>query len=275
MEEMLKTEFATELKHLLELIQDKYGYDFRNYSSNSIDRRVMQALVNMKYPNLLALQNAIMKEESKFLELIQYLTVSVSEAFRDPTYFSAVRAKIVPFLKTYPSLKIWVAGCSTGEEVFSLAVLFKEEGLLDRTTFYATDINSKSLSFAEKGIFPLSVISKFKENYLSAGGINSFSSHYNLTKDSMQFSEDLRKNITFFHHSLVTDAVFSETHFISCRNVLIYFDRTLQDKVLRLFSESLCRKGFLGLGTKETLQFSTQANHFEAIDKKERIFQKK
>jgi chemotaxis protein methyltransferase CheR len=194
--------------------------------------------------------------------------------FRDPEYYAAVRAQVVPFLRTYPSLKIWVAGCSTGEEAWSMAILLKEEGLLERSIIYATDINPQSLESARRGVFPLDRMRLYTENYQKSGGARAFSDYYTAAYGGALFDRALVENVTFADHSLATDSVFSETHFVSCRNVMIYFNRSLQDRVLGLFHESLCHRGFLGLGSKESIDFSTYADRFETLAKRERLFRK-
>jgi len=275
MDRTLTREFEIELKLLLEAIQLKYGYDFRHYSPASMKRRLIQAMHRMGFHTLSALQEKVLHDSEGFYDLIQFLTISVSGMFRDPHYFLALREQVIPLLKTYPSLKVWVAGCSTGEEVYSLAILLQEEEMLERTILYSTDINPRSLEKAEKGVFNLEEIQKCTQNYQKSGGKGSLSDHYTAAFDLVKFNSALKKNITFANHSLVTDAVFSETHLISCRNVLIYFDRELQDRAFSLFHESLCRKCFLGLGSKETIQFSQHAKYFDSFVKKDRIFQKK
>ena len=275
MERTLTPEFEIELKLMLEAIYLKYDYDFRHYSPASMKRRMVQAMNRMDCRTLSALQGKILHDSKCFCELLQFLTIPVSEMFRDPSYFFALREKVIPVLKTYPSLKIWVAGCSTGEEAYSLAILLQEEELLERTILYATDINPRSLDKAEKGVFDLKEVQKFTQNYQKSGGRRSLSDYYTAAFDSVKFNCALKKNITFSDHSLATDEVFSETQLISCRNVLIYFDRELQDRVFGLFHDSLCSKGFLGLGSKETLQFSQHAKYFDPFVKKDRIFQKK
>ena len=275
MERTLTQEFEIELKLMLDAIYLKYHYDFRHYSPASMKRRMVEAMKRMNCHTLSALQGKILHDSKSFYDLLQFLTIPVSEMFRDPSYFFALREKVIPVLKTYPSLKIWVAGCSTGEEAYSLAILLQEEELLERTILYATDINPRSLEQAEKGVFDLKEIQKFTQNYQKSGGKRSLSDYYTAAFDSVKFNSALKKNITFSDHSLATDEVFSETQFISCRNVLIYFDRELQDRAFGLFHESLCTKGFLGLGSKETLQFSKHAKYFDPFVKKDRIFQKK
>lgn len=273
MEQTHRPEFDLELTQLLEAIYDKYGYDFRHYSMASLKRRLVQNMNRMDCQTLPELQKKIVDNSESFYDLLQFLTIAVSEMFRDPPYFLALREKVFPVLKTYPSLKIWVAGCSTGEEVYSLAILLQEENLLDRTIIYATDINPRSLEKAETGIFALEEMQKFTRNYQVSGGKASLSNYYTAAFDSVKFDNTLKKNVTFANHSLVTDSVFAETHFISCRNVLIYFDRELQNRAFGLFNESLSRKCFLGLGSKETTQFSQYAKHLEPFSN-ERIFQK-
>jgi chemotaxis protein methyltransferase CheR len=275
MEQTLTREFEIERQLLLEGINLKYNYDFRHYSPASMTRRLFHAMNQMGCHTLSALQEKVLHDSASFYDLLQFLTVSVSEMFRDPSYFLALREEVIPILKTYPSLKIWVAGCSTGEEVYSLAILLQEEDLLERTILYATDINPRSLETAEKGVYDMEDIQKFTRNYQKSGGKGSLSDYYTAAFDSVKFNSALKKNITFANHSLVTDALFSEMHLISCRNVLIYFDREFQDRAIALFHESLWRKCFLGLGPKETVQFSQHVKYFDAFVNDDRIFQKK
>jgi chemotaxis protein methyltransferase CheR len=263
-----------ELRLLIEGIYLKYSYDFRDYSGASLKRRVLHALSKFECETISELQARVLHDPQLFSEMLQFLTIPVSEMFRDPMYYLAIREHVVPVLKTYPSLKIWIAGCSTGEEVYSIAILFKEEGLLDQTLIYATDINPQSLDRARRGVFPLDRIRKYTQSYQQAGGKHSFSDYYTAAYDGVLFDKSLVTNVTFADHSLATDMVFSETHFISCRNVLIYFNKSLQDRALGLFHESLCHRGFLGLGSKESLDFSTYATHFEPVVKKERVFRR-
>jgi chemotaxis protein methyltransferase CheR len=195
--------------------------------------------------------------------------------FRDPSYFRALREKVIPHLRTYPSLKVWIAGCSNGEEVYSLAMLFREEGLEQRTIFYATDINPKALKAAEAGVYPLDQIRKFTENHQKSGARTSLSDYYVADYDRAIFDSSLRANVVFSDHSLATDSVFAEMHLISCRNVLIYFDRALQERAVGLFEESLVRRGFLGLGRKESLRFSDHAAGFADFVREEKIYQRR
>jgi chemotaxis protein methyltransferase CheR len=263
-----------EIRLLLEALYSRYHYDFRNYAMASVKRRVRQAREQLGFETLSALQESLLHDSSLLPRLLGYLTVQVSEMFRDPAYFRAIREKVVPHLRTYPSLKIWIAGCSSGEELYSFVILFREEGLEQRTLFYATDINEDALGQAEAGVFNLDRIQLFTENHRKSGGKSSLSDYYNAAYGRASFDKTLRQNVLFSDHSLVTDAVFAEMHLISCRNVLIYFDRDLQDRALALFKDSLARKGFLGLGAKESLRFSTQANSFSDFVREEKIYQR-
>ncbi len=263
-----------ELRMLVEAVYLKYNYDFRDYTGASQKRRVLVALREMDCDTVSELQAKVLHQPEAFSQLLQYLTIPVSEMFRDPEYFAAIRSQVVPFLRTYPSLKIWVAGCSTGEEVYSLAILLHEEGLLERTMIYATDINPVSLDAARRGVFPLDRMRLFTENYQKSGGKRAFSDYYTAAYGGALFERMLVENVTFADHSLATDSVFSETHFVSCRNVMIYFNRRLQNRVLGLFHESLCHRGFLGLGSKESIDFSSYASRFEPLARRERLFRK-
>lgn len=263
-----------EIKLLIDAIYLKYNYDFRNYSKASQKRRVEQGMQALKCNTISEMQSMVLHDPAVFMHLLQYLTIPVSEMFRDPTYFASIREHVVPFLRTYPSLKIWVAGCSTGEEAYSLAILLKEEGLLDRSIIYATDINPVSLEKAKRGVFPLEKMKSYAANYRAAGGKSIFEDYYTGAYGGALFDKALAEKITFSDHSLATDSVFSETHFISCRNVVIYFNKALQNRAYGLFHESLCRRGFLGLGHKESLDFSAYAQQFEAIVKKDKLFRK-
>ena len=258
---------------LLEALFVRYHYDFRNYSMASIKRRLRQARQQMGFATFSAMQEQVLHEPAMLPHLLRYLTVQVSEMFRDPSYFRAIREKVVPHLKTYPSLKVWIAGCSEGEELYSLVILFREEGLEERTIFYATDINQDALHAAEAGVYAIDRIPLFTENHRKSGGRSSLSDYYQAAYGKASFDRTLRRNVVFSDHSLVTDAVFAEMHLISCRNVLIYFDRDLQDRALGLFEDSLARKGFLGLGAKESLRFSHHGDGFEDFVREEKIYQ--
>lgn len=268
-------DFDIELKLLLEAIYLKYQHDFRHYAMSSLRRRLSQALEEFGLKTLSQLQDRIIRNGDEFSRLFQYLTVQVSEMFRDPAYFLALREHVLPVLRTYPSIKVWVAGCSTGEELWSLKILFDEEGLTGRTLFYATDINPDALARAESGIYSLERIQGFTQNYLAAGGKRSLSDYYHAAYGGARFSGALKDRVVFADHSLSTDEVFLEAHLVSCRNVLIYFDRGLQDRAIGLFENALVRRGFLGLGSKESLRFSSHYEAFDDFRVHERIYQKR
>ncbi len=265
---------AIEIRLLLEALYSRYHYDFRNYAMASITRRLRQARDQLGYASFSALQDTLLHDAAVLPQILGYLTVQVSEMFRDPTYFRAIRERVVPHLRTYPSLKVWIAGCSGGEELYSLVILFREEGLEDRTLFYATDINQEALRAAEAGVFAIDRVPLFTENHRQSGGKSSLSQYYHAAYGRVSFDKSLRRNVVFSDHSLVTDAIFAEMQLISCRNVLIYFDRTFQDRALGLFKGSLSRKGFLGLGAKESLRFSEHAGAFEDFVREEKIYQR-
>ncbi len=264
-----------EFRLLLDAILQKYNYDFRGYSTSSLKRRLLQARERFGCETFSQLQDRVLHDPSTLPELLTYLTVQVSELFRDPSYFLAIRKEVVPHLRTYPSLKVWVAGCSAGEEVYSLAILFREEGLEDRTLFYGTDINTEALKKASAGVYELDRIPLFTENHRKSGGKSSLSDYYTAAYGAAVFDQSLRKRIVFSDHSLVSDQVFAEIQLVSCRNVLIYFDRELQDRAIGLFKDSLVRKGFLGLGSKESLRFSRYSDAFNDFARDERLYQKR
>ncbi|RYY95029.1 MAG: protein-glutamate O-methyltransferase CheR [Comamonadaceae bacterium] len=263
-----------EIRLLVEAVFLRYGHDFREYAPASLKRRVLQAQERMGAASVSALQERVLHDAREFDALLQYLTVPVSSMFRDPSYFKALRQHVVPVLRTYPSIKIWVAGCSTGEEPYSLAILLHEEGLLERAILYATDINHASLEKARAGIFEMERLQAFTRDYQRAGGTRSFSDYYTAAYGKALLDRRLRDAVTFADHSLATDAVFSETQLVSCRNVLIYFNRSLQDRALGLFHDSLSHRGFLGLGSKETLDFSAYADRFEPVSRPDRLYRR-
>lgn len=272
---MTQTIDDIELRLLLEAIYHTYHYDFRGYAQASIKRRMVKAREDFKCESYSQLQDQILRDSSKFHDLLSYLTVQVTEMFRNPSYYQAIRQDVVPILKTYPSLKVWVAGCSSGEELYSLMILFKEEGLFDKTIFYGTDINTDALKTAEEGIYRADRMPLYTENYKKAGGTGELSDYYTSAYDKAVFDKTLKKQAVFSDHSLVTDNVFAEVQLVSCRNVLIYFNRELQDRAFKLFSDSLQHNGFLGLGAKETIRFSSQAENFADFNRSERLYQKK
>lgn len=263
-----------EMHLLLEALYRKYHYDFRNYSPASIKRRLMQARDHFECRTLSQLQDRLLHEPQVVERLLPTLTVQVSDMFRDPSYFRSLRENVIPHLKTYPSLKVWIAGCSAGEELYSMAILFREEGLESRTIFYATDINGDALEKARAGVYELDRVAQFTENHRRSGGRSSLSDYYTTGYGFAKFDPSLRKRAVFSDHSLVSDEVFAETQLVSCRNVLIYFNRELQDRAIGLFKDALVRKGFLGIGSKESLRFCAHADAFTEFDREQRIYQK-
>ncbi|HVL58363.1 MAG TPA: CheR family methyltransferase [Burkholderiaceae bacterium] len=268
-------DFDLELHLLVQAILLKYQYDFTDYALSSMRRRVQQALTQLGCGTVSQLQDRVLRDPAVFAQLLQFLTVQVSEMFRDPGYFAALREHVLPVLRTYPSLKVWIAGCASGEELYSLAILLSEEGLLERTLFYATDINPEALRAAQEGVYPLDRIAGFSENYRRAGGRGSLSDYYSAAYGRAVFERGLRAQAVFSDHSLATDSVFSEVNLVSCRNVLIYFNRSLQDRAIGLFRDALVHRGFLGLGSKESLRFCAHADAFEPVAGGERIYRKK
>ena len=263
-----------EVALLLEAIHRRYGHDFRSYSRVSIKRRIRNVLGRTKLGTISEMISAVIHDESFFEEVLHDLSITVTEMFRDPEFFRSLRKQIIPYLKTHPYVRIWHAGCATGEEVYSLAIVLEEEGFYERTTIFATDFNDTALSKAREGIYPLEKMKEFTANYQRAGGTGSFAQYYHAGYDAVILEPSLRKNITFANHNLVTDGVFSEMHLVICRNVLIYFDKTLQNRVLQLFRDSLVHGGILALGSKESLQFSEVANDFKTLSEKWKIYQK-
>lgn len=263
-----------ELDLLLEAIWRHYHYDFRGYSRGSLHRRMARAQQRHGFDSLSQLQHRLLRDPTLFADLMGFLTIQVSEMFRDPAYFRALREQVVPHLRTYPSLKVWIAGCANGEEFYSLAILFREEGLEDRTIFYCTDISPAALEKAQAGIYDLDRIQQFTENHRQSGGTRSLSDYYTAAYGAAVFDKTLRKRAVFAEHNLASDQVFAEVQLVSSRNVLIYFDRDLQDRALGLFGESLVRGGFLGLGSKETLRFSRHSDGFADFDEGEKIYRR-
>jgi chemotaxis protein methyltransferase CheR len=264
-----------ELHLLIDAIYLKYHYDFRRYAPASLKRRLTAAMVRFSCETFSELQSKVLHDPAMFPTLLDFLTVPVSEMFRDPSYFRSLRETVVPVLRTYPSLKIWVAGCSTGEEVYSLAILLREEGLLKRSLVYATDINPHVLQKATAGVYDVDRIAAFTQSHRKSGGNSSLSDYYTAAYGRAVFDKSLREHIVFSDHSLATDSVFAEVQLVSCRNVLIYFNRDLQDRAVGLFRDALCRKGFLGIGSKESLRFSAHHDSFNELVREDRIYQKR
>ncbi len=263
-----------DFKKMLESIRSKYGYDFTEYSEASVKRRSVSFMTERKIGSMESLGKMLINDESLFEEFVRNISVTVTEMFRDPQFYKSLRENAMKRLATYPFIKIWIAGCATGEEAYSLAILLREEGILDRSIIYATDINQYSLQVAREGIFPMDSMKTFTSNYLKSGGKNSFSNYYRANYHAALFDKSLRQNIVFSYHNLTCDKSFNEFQLILCRNVLIYFNQVLQNKAINLFYESLAPFGILGLGNKESLLFTDRKKCFSDIDKKERIFMK-
>ena len=261
-----------DLQAMLDAIRTAYGYDFTQYAEASIKRRSLYFMNSRNITTIQQLSELLLQDETFFEEFVRNLSVTVTEMFRDPAFYACLRNKVTKRLATYPFIKIWVAGCATGEEVYSIAILLKEEGLLNRSLIYATDINQHSLRQAKDGIFPMDLMKTYTANYQRAGGEKDFSEYYVAQYNAALFERSLRNNIVFAPHNLASDQSFNEFQLILCRNVLIYFNQSLQNKVMNLFYESLCTFGILGLGNKESLLFTDKQKYFEAIDKKEKVF---
>lgn len=266
---------AIETDLLLEAIFKRYGHDFRSYARASINRRVKRFQTDSGCMTIAELIPKLLHEQAFFEKMVRYFSITVTEMFRDPQVYKCIRNQVLPVLKTYPYIRAWNAGCATGEEAYSLAIVLQEEGMYDRTTLFATDFNDAALETAKEAIYRPEKIREFTSNYQKAGGRNSFSGYYHARYGAVTIDPSLKKNITFANHNLVTDSVFSEMHLILCRNVMIYFSKPLQDRVLKLFSDSLVPNGFLCLGSKESLAFSEVADHFIPVNEKLRIYQKK
>jgi chemotaxis protein methyltransferase CheR len=263
-----------EIELLLEGIFRHYGFDFRSYAYASLKRRLWKRIQAEGLETISGLQQKVLHDPPTMERLLMDLSVSVTSMFRDPNFYKAFRTQVVPLLRTYPFIRVWHAGCSTGEEVYSMAILLQEEGLLDRARIYATDINEAVLRTAKAGIFPLEKMQEYTQNYLRAGGTRSFSEYYTAAYEGALFSPSLTQNVVFAQHNLVTDRSFSEFNVILCRNVMIYFDRPLQNRVHQLFYESLPMYGILAVGSKESLRFSDVESCYEEINGREKIYRK-
>jgi chemotaxis protein methyltransferase CheR len=263
-----------EINLLLEGIFRHYGFDFRSYAYASVKRRLWRRIHAEGLQTVSGLQERVLHDPSCMERLLLDLSVNVTSMFRDPGFYLAFRQKVVPLLRTYPFIRVWHAGCSTGEEVYSMAILLREEGLYGRARIYATDINEVVLKQAKTGIFPLASMQEYTQNYLKAGGTRSFSEYYTAKYDGALFDPSLTENVLFSQHNLVTDRSFSEFNAILCRNVMIYFDRSLQNRVHDLFYESLAMFGVLALGKKESLKFTTHEDRYDRIDEREKIYRK-
>ena len=263
-----------ELRLLLEAVFQFYGFDFRDYAPSSLRRRVRHLMRDENLASISALQDRVLHDPTALPLLVHALSVGVTSMYRDPGFFQAFRERVVPVLRTYPLVRVWHAGCSTGEEVYSMAALLEEEGLYERSRIYATDMNEAALKKAAGGIFPLASMREHTSRYQSAGGRRSFSEYYTVRDREVVFQRRLRRNVVFAQHNLVTDRSFNEFNVILCRNVLIYFNRPLQERVHRLLYESLGRLAYLGLGSKETVQFTPFERSYQVLDPQHKLYRK-
>ncbi|MER3464449.1 MAG: chemotaxis protein CheR, partial [Chitinophagaceae bacterium] len=253
---------------------ERYGYDFTDYAKASLKRRINRLFTLDKFPSFAELRYRVKNDETYLKRFVEEITVNVTEMFRDPSFYKMLRTEVLPVLATYPLIRIWHAGCSTGEEVYSMGILLKEANLLQKSLLYATDLNPDVLERARRGIFPMVNMKQYSENYILSGGTQDFSSYYTAKYDRAKFNTDLTKKMIYATHNLVSDRSFNEFQLILCRNVMIYFDKDLQDKVLTLFDQSIEPLGFLGLGSKETLRFSSVSVNYVQLSK-EKIWRKK
>jgi chemotaxis protein methyltransferase CheR len=263
-----------EIELLLQAVFRHYGHDFRSYAFSSLRRRLRKRLEAENLGTFSALQDRLLHFPEAMDRLLRDMSVNVTGMFRDPSFFLALRQRVIPILRTYPFVRIWHAGCATGEEVYALAIMLEEEGLYERSRIYATDMNADALDKAKAGIFPLARMREYTQNYLHAGGARSFSEYYTANYDAALFDPKLRRNVLFAQHNLATDTSFSEFNLILCRNVLIYFDRTLKERVYKLFGDSLSSLGVLCLGRRESLRFTAVETEYEEFDSKERIYRR-
>ena len=274
-DEQEKLELETvEINLLAEGIYQHYGFDFRDYAQPSLRRRIWKRIYAEGLSTISGLQEKVLHDPSCMERLLLDLSINTTAMFRDPTFYLAFREKIVPLLRTYPFVRIWHAGCSTGEEVYSMAILLSEEGLIDRCRIYATDINEAVLQRAKEGIFPISSMKENTSNYIAAGGSGTFSEYYVAKYDYAIFRPSLRENVVFAQHNLVTDASFNHFNVILCRNVLIYFNTALQERVQKLFLDSLEIFGILGLGKKETVRYTSVVDNYDIVDLEERLYRR-
>ena len=264
-----------EIELLLEAVYRHYGYDFRQYAFSSLRRRLKKRLEAEGLGTFSQLQDRVLHDPTAMEGMLRDMSVNVTGMFRDPTFFLALRQKVVPLLRTYPFVRIWHAGCATGEEVYATAILLEEEGLYDRARIYATDLNVHALDRAKAGIFPLARMREYTASYQQAGGLRSFSEYYTANYDAALFDSRLRRNVLFAQHNLATDTSFSEFNVIFCRNVLIYFDRRLKARTLKLFADSFAPFGIMCLGRRESLRFTEVEHDYDEIDAKERIYRRK
>lgn len=263
---------STTLQKLIGYIRSASGYDLTGYAEPFLKRRINHFMGLHKMESIEKLYENLLMDETMLGKLMQEISITVTEMFRDPSFYKALRENVMKRLATYPFIRIWIAGCATGEEVYSIAIMLHEEGLLTRSVIYATDINQQSINVAKSGTYPISKMKAYTNNYQKSGGVEEFSTYYKTDHNTVMFNKPLIKNVVFGTHNLVTDKSFSEFQLILCRNVLIYFNQQLQNKVLDLFYESLCTFGYLALGSKESLLSSEKINCFEEVNKREKIF---
>jgi chemotaxis protein methyltransferase CheR len=263
-----------EISLLLEAIYAWCGYDYRSYAYSSIRRRIWHRIHAERLTSISGLQEKVLHDPVCLKRLIADFSINVTEMFRDPLFFAAFRERVVPLLRTYPSIRIWHAGCSTGEEVYSMAILLHEEGIYEKTKIYATDINPDVLKVAKTGVYTLDNMKKYTGNYMKSGGKKAFSDYYQVENKKVKFFPYLLKNVVFAQHNLVTDSSFNEFHVILCRNVLIYFNKPLQEKVHDLFYQSLGMFGIIGLGDKETMSFTKLSDRFESVSENQKLYKK-
>jgi chemotaxis protein methyltransferase CheR len=263
-----------EIRLLLDGIFTYYGLDFRDYAPSSLKRRIREAMRNENVGTISGFQEKVLHNSSCMERFLRILSINVTSMFRDPSFYLTFRTKVVPMLRTYPFLRIWHAGCASGEEVYSMAILLSEEGLYSRCRIYATDINKDALKTAQDGIFPLASMKEFTNNYIKAGGKTFFSNYYTAHYDNVIFNPTLKENIVFSEHNLATDGSFNEFHVILCRNVMIYFNKQLQSRVHKLIHNSLNMFGILGIGNKETIKFTSVEDSYEELDERDRLYRK-
>jgi chemotaxis protein methyltransferase CheR len=272
---MNQEKIKKDVEVFLEALFQSYKYDFRSYAKPSITRRIIKLMNNQGLESIEKLSENVLNRKIDFKEIMKTFSINVTEMFRDPQFFKILREKVIPELKIHQKINIWHAGCSTGEEVYSLAIILKEEGLYDKTNIYATDFNDEALKKAKQGHTQLKFVKQFSDNYLESGGNTSLSKYFKVHNSTAIFDKSLSENIHFKNHNLATDDSIGKMHLILCRNVLIYFDKDLQDKVLTLLAAGLLKNGFLAVGSKESINFSTIVTKFETTNRKFKIYKKK